>query len=166
MPNLLHAQAHILANKVRQQRINNDKLLSKVQEAQAVLATAKLAVEGAENNRKQAQVTLCTLEEQLGALQQRLPAVPVLDDPRQDEVCLAVLGLSTEKLGELVSKAAEGTGIGQEARERLSKGIGGALHEVLFVPQKRTATSDGRQAPPASGEGTPIDAGKSAELGE
>eukprot|EP00959_Pyramimonas_sp_CCMP1952_P467015 9490894-Pyramimonas_sp.AAC.1 len=56
-----------------------------------------------------------------------------------------MLGLSTEKLGELVSKAAESTDIGQEARERLSKGIGGALQEA-FVSQQRAATSEAWQA--------------------
>ena len=62
-----------------------------------------------------------------------------------------MLGLSVDKLGELVSKAAEGTEIGQEARARLSHGISGALREVFVAKQSTIEGSQGSVGEAKSG---------------
>ena len=144
----LHAQAHILANRVKQQKVKNDKLSNKVKEAQASVDAARAVLEEAENQYKDAQQTLVEMEAQLGTLQKKLPVPP---DPKSEEACLEVLVLSVDKLGELVSKAAEGTEIGQEARQRLSQGISGALREV-FVAKQTTIESAGNDG---AGQGIP-----------
>ena len=144
----LHAQAHILANKVRQQRIKCDKLQVRVQDAQSTLEAAQAAVAEAEKNHKESVATLDTLQEQLGALQSKLPTIP---DVQKEQACMAMLNLSPEKLGELVSKAAEGTGIGQEAQSRLSTGLTGALREVFVSTQRAFAAGGAGGASQATG---------------